>query len=92
MLLETCYNFKKKKDKKMKLCDCESEVGHFEPGIYQYKNKKFRGWLVRFDVKNYHVDKSYVHNGTIIDDFEQINSDYVNLMAMIQSDDWEMKN
>lgn len=73
----------------MKLCECESEVGHFEPGIYQYKNKKFRGWLVRFDVKNYHVDKSYIHDGIVIDNFEELNTDYVNLMAMIQSDDWE---
>ena len=74
----------------MKICDCEVEVGHFEPGTYQYKNNKFNGWLVRFDVKNYHVDKSYVHDGMIIDDFEQINADYVNLMAMLQSDEWEI--
>lgn len=73
----------------MKLCDCEVEVGHFEPGIYQYKNKKFRGWLVRFDVQHCHVDKSYIHDGIIIDNFEELNTDYMNLMAMIQSDDWE---
>ena len=73
----------------MKLCDCEVEVGHFEPGIYQYKNEKFRGWLVRFDVQHCHVDKSYIHDGIIIDNFEELNTDYMNLMAMIQSDDWE---
>ena len=43
----------------------------------------------QIDVQHCHVDKSYIHDGKIIDDFEQINSDYVNLMAMIQSDGWE---
>lgn len=74
----------------MKLCDCEVAAAHSGAGIYQYKNKKFNRWIVRFDVQSYCVERTYLYDCQIVDDFEQNNSEYMNLMAMLQSDEWEL--
>ena len=40
----------------------------------------------------YDVEKVYLKDGQIVDDFEESNDKYRLLMAMIQSDKWEFSN
>lgn len=77
----------------MRLNDAFVEVAHKEGyGFYFYKNSTFKGWAVRFEHSKYIVEKVYMKNGQIVDDFENDNDRYRFLMAMIQSDKWEFSN
>jgi hypothetical protein len=77
----------------MRLNDAYVEVAHKEGyGFYFYKNPVFKGWAVRFERTQYDVEKVYLKNGQIVDDFEDDNDRYRFLMAMIQSDKWEFAN
>ena len=77
----------------MRLNDAYVEVAHKEGyGFYFYKNSTFKGWAVRFERSKYIVEKEYLKNGQIVDDFEENNDKYRLLMAMIQSDKWEFAN
>ena len=58
----------------MKLCDCFCYVGGLNDGVYRFKNVTFIGWIVEF----------------VINNFEENCDDYRKLMAMIQSDKWEI--
>ena len=74
----------------MKLCDCFVQTGTFEDGEYIYKNKKFPEYQVKFIKNHFDIDKIYLRCGEPFDDFSGGN--YPLLMAMLQSDEWEMKN
>ena len=74
----------------MKLCDCFVQTGTFEDGEYIYKNKLFPRFKVSFQKKNYEIIKTYLKDNQSFDDFSGGN--YPLLMAMVQSDEWEMKN
>ena len=74
----------------MKLCDCFVQTGTFEDGEYIYKNKLFPRFKVSFQKKNYEIIKTYLKDDQSFDDFSGDN--YPLLMAMVQSDEWEMKN
>ena len=74
----------------MKLCDCFVQTGTFEDGEYIYKNKLFPRFKVSFQKKNYEIIKTYLKDNQSFDDFSGDN--YPLLMAMVQSDEWEMKN
>ena len=77
----------------MRLNDAFVEVAHKEGyGFYFYSNKTFKGWAVRFECSKYIVEKEYLKNGQIVDDFEEDNDKYRLLMAMIQSDGWEFNS
>ena len=77
----------------MRLNDAFIEVAHKEGyGFYFYSNKTFKGWTVRFERSKYDVEKVYLKDGQIVDDFEESNDKYRLLMAMIQSDKWEFSN
>ena len=77
----------------MRLNDAYVEVAHKEGyGFYFYKNSAFKGWAVRFERTQYDVEKVYLKDGQIIDDFENDNDRYRFLMAMIQSDKWEFNS
>ena len=77
----------------MRLNDAYVEVAHKEVyGFYFYSNKTFKGWAVRFECSQYDVEKVYLKDGQIVDDFEESNDKYRLLMAMIQSDDWEFNS
>ena len=77
----------------MRLNDAFVEVAHKEGyGFYFYKNSMFKGWAVRFERSQYDVEKVYLKDGQIVDDFENDNDRYRFLMAMIQSDSWEFSN
>ena len=77
----------------MRLNDAYVEVAHKEGyGFYFYSNKTFKGWTVRFERSKYDVEKVYLKDGQIVDDFEESNDKYRLLMAMIQSDRWEFAN
>lgn len=77
----------------MRLNDAFVEVSHKEGyGFYFYKNSTFKGWEVRFERSKYIVEKEYLKDGQIVDDFEENNDRYRLLMAMIQSDGWEFAN
>ena len=77
----------------MRLNDAYVEVAHKDGyGFYFYKNSTFKGWAVRFERSQYDVEKVYLKDGQIVDDFEENNDRYRFLMAMIQSDDWEFSN
>jgi len=77
----------------MRLNDAYVEVAHKEGyGFYFYSNKMFKGWAVRFERSQYDVEKVYLKDGQIVDDFEESNDKYRLLMAMIQSDKWEFSN
>lgn len=77
----------------MRLNDAFVEVAHKEGyGYYFYSNKTFKGWTVRFERSKYDVEKVYLKDGQIVDDFEENNDRYRFLMAMIQSDKWEFAN
>ena len=77
----------------MRLNDAYIEVAHKEGyGFYFYSNKTFKGWTVRFERSKYDVEKVYLKDGQIVDDFEESNDKYRLLMAMIQSDKWEFAN
>lgn len=77
----------------MRLNDAYVEVAHKEGyGFYFYKNLTFTGWAVRFERSQYDVEKVYLRNSQIVDDFEENNDRYRLLMAMIQSDKWEFSN
>lgn len=74
----------------MKLCDCFVQTGTFEDGEYLFKNKLFPRFKVSFQKKNYEIIKTYLKDNQSFDDFSGDN--YPLLMAMVQSDEWEMKN
>lgn len=74
----------------MKLCDCFCYVGSLNDGIYKFKNKLFIGWIVEFVKKDCTIEKVYKLHGTVINNFEDNCDDYRKLMAMIQSDKWEI--
>ena len=74
----------------MKLCDCFCYVGGLNDGVYKFKNKLFIGWIVEFTKKDYLIEKVYKLHGNIINNFEDNCDDYRKLMAMIQSDKWEI--
>ena len=74
----------------MKLCDCFVQTGTFEDGEYIYKNKLFPRFKVLFQKKNYEIIKTYLKDNQSFDDFSGDN--YPLLIAMVQSDEWEMKN
>lgn len=74
----------------MKLCECFCYVGGLNDGVYKFKNKRFIGWIVEFTKKDYTIDKVYKLHGTVINNFEDNCDDYRKLMAMIQSDKWEI--
>ena len=74
----------------MKLCDCFCYVGGLSDGIYKFKNKLFIGWIVEFTKKDYTIEKVYKLHGNVINNFEENCDDYRKLMAMIQSDKWEI--
>lgn len=74
----------------MKLCDCFCYVGSLNDGVYRFKNVRFIGWIVEFTKKDYTIDKVYKLHGTVINNFEENCDDYRKLMAMIQSDKWEI--
>ena len=77
----------------MRLNNAYVEVAHKEGyGFYFYSNKTFKGWVVRFERTQYDVEKVYLKDGQIVDDFEESNDKYRLLMAMIQSDKWEFSN
>lgn len=77
----------------MRLNNAYVEVAHKDGyGFYFYSNKTFRGWTVRFERSKYDVEKVYLKDGQIVDDFEESNDKYRLLMAMIQSDKWEFSN
>ena len=77
----------------MRLNDAFVEVAHKEGyGFYFYSNKTFKGWAVRFERTQYDVEKVYLKDGQIVDDFEESNDKYRLLMAMNQSDKWEFSN
>ncbi len=77
----------------MRLNDAFVEVSHkVGYGFYFYKNSTFNGWAVRFERTKYDVEKEYLKDGQIVDDFEENNDRYRLLMAMIQSDKWEFAN
>lgn len=77
----------------MRLNDAYVEVAHKDVyGFYFYSNKTFKGWAVRFERSKYDVEKVYLKNGQIVDDFEEDNDKYRLLMAMIQSDKWEFNS
>lgn len=77
----------------MRLNDAFVEVSHKKGyGFYFYSNKTFKGWTVRFERSQYDVEKVYLKDGQIVDDFEESNDKYRLLMAMIQSDKWEFAN
>ena len=77
----------------MRLNDAYVEVAHKEGyGFYFYSNKTFKGWTVRFERSKYDVEKVYLKDGQIVDDFEESNDKYRLLMAIIQSDKWEFAN
>ena len=74
----------------MKLCDCFCHVGGLQDGEYLFKNKLFPRFKVSFQKKNYEIIKTYLKDNQSFDDFSGDN--YPLLMAMVQSDGWEMKN
>ena len=74
----------------MKLCDCFCYAGSLSDGEYLFKNKLFPHFKVSFQKKNYEIIKTYLKDNQSFDDFSGDN--YPLLMAMIQSDGWEMKN
>lgn len=74
----------------MKLCDCFCYVGGLNDGEYLFKNKLFPHFKVSFQKKNYEIVKAYLKDNQSFDDFTGDN--YPLLMAMVQSDGWEMKN
>ena len=77
----------------MRLNDAFVEVAHKDGyGFYFYKNSTFKGWAVRFERSQYDVEKVYLKDGQIVDDFENDNDCYRFLMAMIQSDGWEFNS
>ena len=77
----------------MRLNDAYVEVAHKDGyGFYFYKNSTFKGWAVRFERSQCDVEKVYLKDGQIVDDFEEDNDRYRFLMAMIQSDKWEFAN
>ena len=77
----------------MRLNDAYVEVAHKEGyGFYYYSNTTFKGWAVRFERSQYDVEKVYLKDGQIVDDFEENNDKYRLLMAMIQSEGWEFSN
>ena len=74
----------------MKLCDCFCYVGGLNDGVYRFKNIMFIGWIVEFTKKDYTIEKVYKLHGNVINNFEENCDDYRKLMAMIQSDKWEI--
>jgi hypothetical protein len=74
----------------MKLCDCFCYVGGLNDGVYRFKNIRFIGWIVEFTKKDYTIEKVYKLHGNVINNFEENCDDYRKLMAMIQSDKWEI--
>ena len=71
----------------MRLNDAFVEVSHKKGyGYYFYSNKTFNGWAVRFERTQYDVEKVYLKDGQIVDDFENDNDRNRFIMAMIQSD------
>lgn len=74
----------------MKLCDCFCYAGGLSDGEYLFKNKLFPHFKVSFRKKNYEIIKTYLKDNQSFDDFTGDN--YPLLMAMVQSDRWEMKN
>lgn len=74
----------------MKLCDCFCYVGGLNDGVYRFKNIRFIGWIVEFTKKDYTIEKVYKLHGNVISNFEENCDDYRKLMAMIQSDKWEI--
>ena len=74
----------------MKLCDCFCYVGGLSDGVYKFKNVTFIGWIVEFTKKDYTIEKVYKLHGNVINNFEENCDDYRKLMAMIQSDKWEI--
>jgi hypothetical protein len=74
----------------MKLCDCFCYVGGLNDGVYRFKNVRFIGWIVEFTKKDYTIEKVYKLHGNVINNFEENCDDYRKLMAMIQSDKWEI--
>ena len=74
----------------MKLCDCFCYVAGLNDGEYLFKNKLFPRFKVSFQKKNYEIIKTYLKDNQSFDDFSGDN--YPLLMAMVQSDEWEMKN
>ena len=74
----------------MKLCDCFCYVGGLNDGVYRFKNKLFPRFKASFQKKNYEIIKTYLKDNQSFDDFSGDN--YPLLMAMVQSDGWEMKN
>ena len=75
----------------MKLCDCFCYVGGLNDGVYRFKNVAFIGWIVEFTKKDYTIEKVYKLHGNVINNFEENCDDYRKLMAMIQSDKWEIE-
>ena len=56
----------------MRLNDAYVEVAHKDGyGFYFYKNSTFKGWAVRFERSQYDVEKVYLKDGQIVDDFEE---------------------
>ncbi len=74
----------------MKLCDCFCYVGGLNDGVYRFKNVRFIGWIVEFTKKDYTIEKVYKLHGNVVNNFEENCDDYRKLMAMIQSDRWEI--
>ena len=74
----------------MKLSDCFCYVGGLNDGVYRFKNITFIGWIVEFTKKDYTIEKVYKLHGNVINNFEENCDDYRKLMAMIQSDKWEI--
>ena len=61
----------------MRLNDAFVEVAHKDGyGFYFYKNSTFKGWAVRFERSQYDVEKVYLKDGQIVDDFEEDNDRY----------------
>ena len=58
--------------------------------IYLIARKLFPRFKVSFQKKNYEIIKTYLKDNQSFDDFSGDN--YPLLMAMVQSDEWEMKN
>lgn len=75
----------------MKLVDAFCYVGSLDDdGVYIFKNKTFIGWTVEFTKRNWDIEKIYKLHNAVINNFEESCDDYRKLMAMLQSDIWEL--
>ena len=74
----------------MKFVDFFCCVGGLNDGEYLFNKKLFPRFKVSFQKKNYEIIKTYLKDNQSFDDFSGDN--YPLLMAMVQSDEWEMKN